>query len=362
MGAYTDNDVAAALSLTFGRALTPQFTHHLPLLSTLPRVSSTEKSVNFTVQFKNGVADAAPADPNVRRSTSDAKEYQFKDVAVPWAYFDDVVSINGRAAAIARGRTSVVASLGSLHKKALSESVGRLGGGIGAKVFSGTGDASGTPDLYGLVHIVDATNTYILDPSTYTTWKSTEQTGSLSSLSFEMLRDLCGAVYTASKEEVDLICTTRALFDDIIGLYGSNTVPYIREINTANGKRKLQEGVRAIEINGGIPVIYDPNCTANTIYALNTKFWELHQLDYAPESMAEPDQIAANMRSLMADPTYEVAPELVLALGNAIRNAPGLVPGFKKLGATGNSDEYVSYADVQVLCRRRDVNGKLTLS
>jgi len=39
-----------------------------------------------------------------------------------------------------------------------------------------------------------------------------------------------------------------------------------------------------------------------------------------------------------------------------------LVPGFKKLGATGNSDEYVSYADVQLLCRRRDVNGKLTLS
>lgn len=362
MGAYTDTDIAAALSLVFGRPLTMNFTHQTPLLNMLTRVPSTEKSVNFTVQFKNGVADAAPADANVRRSYSDAKEYQYKDVSVPWAYYDDVVSINGRAAAIARGRTSVVANKGTLHKKALSESVGRLGGGVGAKVFSGTGDASGTPDLYGLVHIVDATNTYILNPATYTTWKSTEQTGSLSSLSFEMLRDLGGAVFDASKEEVDLYCTTRALFDDIIGLFGSSTIPYIKEITVGGRKRKLAEGVRAIEINGGVPVIFDPNCTPNTIYALNTSFWELHQLDYAPESMADPDSVTAAMRSLAADPAWRLAPGLIDALGSAIRNSEGIVPMFKKLGATGNSDEYVSFVDLQVCCTRRDVNGKLTLS
>ena len=364
MATLLSTDVGPALSLTYGRALMPQFTRKHALLSLIRRILSTEKSVNWTVDLKNGVADAVAVAEDKRRAYSDSKKFLQKPCNLSFAYYDDVASISGRAAAISRGRTSVLGGAPNLHRKQLTDSVGRLGAGIATEIYSGDGTGpDGDQSIVGLGTIVASSGTYAgLNGSTYSEWTSTVDTIDWADITFDNLEDqLIRPIYDASGEEPEVIVTTSAIFQKIKSLYGSNTVPYAREISTAGRVVKLQSGVRAIEIAGGVPVIRDADCPANKIWGLNLNYLWLEQLDYAPESQQPEDQILMGLQSLRADPNSPLPKEILGELAGEIRNADGITPMIKKLGASGNSDDYITFADLQLACNKRNAQGVLTV-
>src|SRR5690606_12800394 len=128
----------------------------------------------------------------------------------------------------------------------------------------------------------------------------------LADLSQELIEDeLLGPVWDACSEQPDLLTAPSNIFSKIKQLYGDR-VQAVREIQTARGVIKLQAGVQAIEI-AGIPVVRDPQATANTLHALTTNYVWLEQL--LPPELAQlfgadrpREAVVDYLRMLMDDP------------------------------------------------------------
>lgn len=100
--------------------------------------------------------------------------------------------------------------------------------------------------------------------------------GSLTQISFALIRDDLRQIYEACGEPPDVALVSPAVFNAVGNLFDSSR-RYLYDIVTARGAVKLDASLGALEIDGTI-FIRDKDATANQIYYINTNHMELQLL------------------------------------------------------------------------------------
>ncbi len=160
----------------------------------------------------------------------------------------------------------------------------KLASYMNGKLFSGDGtgtemcgfaEAIGKDDnIYASINRATGGNEY---------WKPTVvDPGSLTAPTFALIRDDLRKIYEASGENPDIALCTPAVFN-VVGNLFDNTRRQIDYVRTANGQVKLDFGYQALEVDGCV-FVRDKDCTANTIYYLNTAHVELQYLPSARQN------------------------------------------------------------------------------
>jgi hypothetical protein len=161
-------------------------------------------------------------------------------------------------------------------------------------------------------------------------------------------------------------CTAPAnVFNAIRDLYNDYDAHVVREFEVARGGGddgrsnrviKMRAGMRCVEVDQ-VPIVLDTRATANTLYAWNTNYVEIHQLDPVASMLGDdPKTGVLEMFRRLADDAKVVLPREQIE-GLAARHA-GIQPHIKLLGSRGMSDEAVVGAFGQVMWLRRNAFGK----
>lgn len=374
MAATTSSDIAAALSLLFAPKLTRAINDSNVLIHLLPFRLGAGKSMNWTVELA-GAADGAAVAESTGRSASDADSDVEVAATLPWAIMDKVASVTGLAEATASsspnkgslldGRASLLGSRASNAYTALLR---------GAQKALYSGQAGQNPgQIVGLATAVDATGTYAnIAQGTYSGWASTESTAAASSFGFGTLQSFFSSIYDASGEKPSFVVCDSTRFDLVKSLYGSNAVPYIREIVMPQPRMesdvlppddrlvKLAAGMEAISVDG-VPFIRDRDCTSATFYALNTRYVHLEQLPKYRNEVSD-EMIMETLGRAVGSAIARVGPQVLREIMGAIQNPTGILPFFHALGKAGDQDTIQAVAYLQLQVTSRHAHGKLALT
>lgn len=162
----------------------------------------------------------------------------------------------------------------------------KLASNINSEVFAGPGTGTRMAGL--AMSIGTDTNTYAtLDRTSvspdYSYWKPTVvDPGTLTDPSFALIRDDLRKIYEASGETPDMAVCSPAVFIKIGALFDA-TRRQIDSVRSATGQVKLDFGFQALEVDG--TVFYrDKDCTAQTIYYVNSDHVEIQYLPDADQA------------------------------------------------------------------------------
>lgn len=378
MAATNSAAIVAALSTLYPALIERQVNDSEVLIHLTPYRVGGGKACDWTVQF-TGTADGAAVSETQTRSQSDADSDIEVPATLPWAGYDKVSSVTGRAERVAQSTQfnpgSLLGPQTTLLGSRLVQAAIAMRRGVSKHLYSG--QAGQTPgQIVGLATAIDGTagGSYAgIAVDTYGEWASSEQSTALSGLSFADVRTkLLTPIYEACGEYPTFLLTTPTIFDALVALYGANAVPYITEVMlpqpTFEGqinpsrpvKKTLMAGTRGILIDG-VPVLRDRRCTANTIYGLNTQYFWLEQLLGQRNEVTAMSVLEAIGPAVMGA-ANRLGPAVLEEIANLIRNPRSLVPTFHMLGKSGDQDTVQAVADLQLVVSRRNAHGKLTLT
>lgn len=358
--------VAAALSLVYRSTMVSQINSVAVLPYLLPITRGEGKSCNWTVEF-TGAANAGAVADGTGRSASDADAEVEYPAALSWALYDKVTSV-GDLVQAATGSNFNPASAGAIRDDLLVgkavKQARRLALGIAEDLYAGNETA--TPvELAGAARAIDSSGTFAgIDPTTYTEWVSTEQTGALASMSFAVFDAFVQAIYDASGEKPEFMTCPSNVWLKLKGLYTDYAPPFIREFQLSRGGGDDGEGVRAVKLSAGmdafeingIPIVVDKWATANTLYAWNTNYVEIQQVDELQSILDQgADAVQELFRALADQSGIQIPRE---AIEGMMARTPGIRPHIKLLGDRGHSKEAVIRAFVQAAWKRRNTFGK----
>lgn len=378
MSLTTYSTVADALSLLLARPLANQINTGSVLLHLLPHVRAQNKNVSWTAKFTNqsnavGTAETATYTP------SDGTAEIEKLATLEFAKYEMMASVSGKAEAAAAatsanfGAQSLVGQQNNLLAARARDSYMRTCRGIQTDLYGG--QSAQTPEeITGLAEAVDSSGTYAgIARNTYTEWAATEASVSAANLTFGAVSDnLIRPIYNASGSYPTVLVADSTTFGRLRNLYGSGTVPYIREIQipammsedsaivTPERTVKLAAGMRAFLIDD-VPVILDRDCTANTIYGLNLGEIWIEQLMPAIYGLASED-IRAVIGLVNPKAAEFLTDNQIAMLQGAATNPTGIVPKFKLLGAVGDQESIICTSYAQLVVRRPNAHGKLAIT
>ena len=271
--------------------------------------------------------------------------------------YSDTAGVTGRAQAAAAMALNPLGIAGGVDLMAdeLNDAIINVSETLGNDFYAGTG---ATDHMAGLAIQIDSSddNFANVDTGIYTEWTSVEDAGTLSALSFAMLRTTITNIRTLSGKRPNIALCKPDILDRIRGLF--STFPgYISEIPVNGTARKLVSGARAVYCED-VWFVDDPRCTSNVIYFLNTDYIKLRFMPQFTSQTYAPEQIAAEIKRLTGETIR--AEEASMLVGRALNG--GIVPFIKRLGPTGNqeNDQVIVYPQIQML--RRNTHGKLVLS
>lgn len=347
----TSGLTSVILSILQAERITSQINREvvaLNLLDVLPCGDPLAWTVKFTGRTAAGVVAETAAAPT---PTSDVRITASLSVGE----YSDTAGVTGRAQAAAAMSLNPLGVAGGvdLMNDELKDAVNNVAASLGDHIYSG----SGANSIIGMATAIDSSGTYAgIDPSTYTEWVSTEDTGSLASLSFAMLRTTITNIRNLSGKRPNLALCKPEILDRIKSLFATYPAN-VAEIVVNGQVRKLVSGARAVMCED-VWFVDDPRCTANVIYFLNTDFIKLRSMPQFTSATYAPDQIAAEIKRITGETIR--AEEAAMLVGRALNG--GLIPFIKRLGPTGNqeSDQVIVYPQLQVI--RRNAHGKLVLS
>lgn len=359
--------VSAALSLVYPRRIVSQINRKTVLPHLLNVRIGSGQGVHGTAKF-TGAANAAASAEGVQRSASDADQEIKVGWQLGWSQYDKTASVSDlakNATAANFNPESAGAPGGDLLQAEVADMATRVMMGFATDIYAGdytVDPVTNGRKLAGVSLAVDSSSEFAgIDPSDHPEWAAVENTAPLSHLSLQLIEDeLITPVYDACSEQPDLLTAPSNIFAKIKQLF-DDRVQAVREIQTARGVIKLQAGVQAIEIDG-IPVVRDPQATANTLHALNTNYVWLEQL--LPPELAQlfgadrpREAVVEYLRMLMDDPKL-VIPDA--DLDGIMARAGSILPCVKVLGPRGLSTEANVYVQAQLHWAKRNAHGKLT--
>ena len=362
MATLSLSDISDALSQLFEAEITTQINTTSIGLNLIPTIAGGGKNAAWTAKF-TGRTNAAGYAEGADMAPGDFDSEVRKDALLSWAQYRKGGQLSGLSQAAAASNTNS----GSLNAQGMSDlfddEIGdaneRLALGLGTDLYGGDGSA-GNP-LIGLETAISGAGIYAgLNPATYPEHVSVDATHALAGLSFAVLRSkLVTPIYKASGKKPDLLLTDADTFDAIGELFGDNR-RWMQEINVSDGTRferraiKLEGGYDVLEFDG-IPVARDNLCTANTVYALNSRFIHFKQLPAYKSPMTE-----ERFLNIMQAITGERLPDG--ALGEFMAAPGSLRPYVEMLGKLGDSDRAMVKCYLQLCVKRRNAHGKLTLT
>jgi hypothetical protein len=134
------------------------------------------------------------------------------------------------------------------------------------------------------VAIGDDANTYAtIDRGAQSYWRPTVvDPGALTAPTFALLRDDVRKVYEACGENPDVALCSPSVFNVIGNLFDATRRQVSPTVNVARGSIALDFGYHALELDG-LMFVKDKDCTANTIYYLNSNLIELQYLPSASQ-------------------------------------------------------------------------------
>lgn len=167
-----------------------------------------------------------------------------------------------------------------LWARHMVNSSAKLAQHLNQEVFVGPG--TGTR-MTGLALAVDSAGTYAtIDRGSVTDWGSYEVTAA-TALSFALIREDLRQVYEKCGETPDLAVVSPAVFNTIGALF-DGTRRQIDSVRGGNGPVKLDFGFQALEVDGTV-FFRDKDCTANTIYYLNSDGLHIEYLPSASQQL-----------------------------------------------------------------------------
>lgn len=361
-------DVSAALSLVFRESLKTQVNSVVVLPYLLPVLPGSGKSLDWTAEF-TGATDAVASAEGAALDSSDADAEAEVPANLPWAQYTKVSSVTDLAQAAA-GSNFNPQSIGAVGADLLLgrvwKQVRRMARGIAADLYGGNPGASPI-EIAGAALAIDSTGTFAtIDPSTYTEWVAHEGTSTLASISFDQLSQFFTSIYANSGLMPEFCTCGVTVWNAIKALYTNYEAHVVREVQTSRGGGsngelprviKLLSGMRAIE-HDQIPIVLDPFATAGTLYAWNTQYVTIRELEFdAVRSVLAqgPAGVQAVFRRLANNP------ELILprqAVEGMMARSPGITPFVKVLGTRGMSEEAVVGWFGQTEWGRRNSLGK----
>lgn len=357
--------VSAALSLVYPNRIVSQINRKTVLPHLLEVKMGAGKGVYGTAKF-TGATNAAASAEGVQRSATDADQELKVPWSLAWSQYDKTASVtdlakNANASNLNPQSSGAIG--GDLLQGEVSDMGTRLMMGAASDMYAGDPGASPV-ELAGAALAIDSSGTFAgINPGTYTEWASVEATSPLAALTLEQIRtDLITPIYDACSEVPDFMTCPSNVFDVIRGLFDDREKA-VREITTARGTIKLRAGVQAIELDG-IPVVRDPFCTANTLYAWNSNYVHVEQL-LPPELAAlfgadRPREAIVDYLQMVFDDPRLVIPDA--DLDGMMARASTLMPCVKVLGPRGLTTEAVVYLHAQMHWSKRNAHGKCTYS
>lgn len=315
--------------------------------------------IAWDVEFTGSRAAAATADTAAApTATKDTKDRAVLSIGE----YTTTAGVTGRAAAAAAASLNPFGVGAPLLMTEIMKGVKQTAKQIAADLYAGSGSNS----IIGLASAVDSTGSYAnLAQSTYSEWASTEQSGTLAGLTFEVIDSLLTTIYTTAGERPNLMVTTPTVMAKVRSLFGNyQAYAYADEIDVGGTKRKLVAGATATKVNG-VWMVEDPDCTSNTIYALNTDQVKIGYMiqDAIIQALQNPSALASQMNAMIqaggGGDTVR-AEEAAMILQTAMNG--GIMPYLKRLGPTGNQEnvEVIVYPQLRVFGRK--FHGKLALT
>lgn len=168
-----------------------------------------------------------------------------------------------------------------LWARALVNSSAKLASQLNQQLFAATG--SGTT-MTGLSVAIAAARTYATVDSTSATYfdATVVDPGTPTAVTFALIRDDLRKIYEACGETPDMAVCSPAVFNKVGALFDA-TRRQIDSVRGGNGMVKLEFGFQALEVDG--TVFYrDKDCTAQTIYYLNSEHVEIQYLPSASQA------------------------------------------------------------------------------
>lgn len=376
MAAATTSAIVSALSTLYPALIGDNINRQIVLPHLIDVRPMGGNAAVGTAKF-TGKSAASATTETATFALSDATTESKVPYSFTRAKYKDVGAVTGSAEGVAQtigsmyGAQSLLGEEAQLLLAEAMDSFFRVQQGIAVDMYAGqTGQ---TPaQMVGLAYIVDS-NTGVtigsIDPGTYSEWVSVEDSVAAASLTLEAVRTkLLTPVFTACGKKPTFLITDPTNFDRLRGQYGAATTPYITEMllpaprvdgQLPRAPRKmLLAGMDAFAIDG-VPVLRDNNCTANTIYALNTEHLWLEQLGRTPTDIGA---IQTSLLTLNPSLLDMIAPGVVEEMAALIRNTRAVKPFFKELGATGDHTTFIATADVALVTNRRNAHGKLAVT
>ena len=276
MAQVTLATIADTLTTIFEDRIANQINRATVVMQLLPVGPGTGKNVQWSARFGTGVggtradgADLVPAD-----FLNDSKVPANLD----YGTYDSPFSITGKAAAAAMAAGNP-AELENLFADELGDAVERLAKGIQQDLYTGAG---GTDEIFGLLAAsgpLAATGTYAgIARGTYPQWASNilANGGTGRALTFDLMREMRQAIYTASGAKPDLILCDPAIHRKYGSLFGDQR-RYMQEVRLRGSVISLDGGYQVLELDG-IPVVEDVDMPAGTMVFLNTRYCRIAQL------------------------------------------------------------------------------------
>lgn len=197
------------------------------------------------------------------QESADAAEFE-------WRFFNQSIVFTKTDEMKNRGKQAVI----SLLKTKVMQAEGSIRETLAGDLFNGT-DASG--EIIGLDTII-GTGTYgNIAGGTYTWWQSTVDSTPETLSIADMRTAKNGANNGNGGSNVSMIVTTQTLFEKYHGLLTA-TYQMNQPMPSAEGKRIADGGFTVTEFEG-VPMVYDEQATAGSMYFINVDNYKLGMLE-----------------------------------------------------------------------------------
>lgn len=318
--------ITASLALTFPDQMAMLVNRRSVVATTLPVRVGRNQTVAWVVEDDGAIAENHTDGADAANFGSDAPRTASLGYGLYRSNFR-VTDLAEMAGAVSQSPTD----LNSPFAHSMFGGARKLLSTLNAAFYSGTG--TGTT-IAGFAIGIDSAGTYAgIDRGTYTNWQSYEVDASSAALTRAQIQTDLATIMENCGERPDVAYVKPATLNQIKSLFDSQRM-YTKEVYTARGKTVLDSSADVVVIDG-CQFIEDKDCTANTIFYVNSNEVEI-----------------------------EVLPN-VAGWGNPIQANDGvqaLMAGFYayELGRTGDSRKASIAAKIQLKVRNPRACGKRT--
>lgn len=293
-------DSMVILAKNYANKITRNINRKAMTLKTLDMVPvATGRSVNWVAESSGAIAEAYLETDTPSNFGSDAQTEVVLPLAKYWAPFH----ISGFAEATAANSMTPQDNI-DLWARSMTNSAAALSSLINGKLYTGTG----SPDCVGLESAIgDDANTYggidrSIAGNAY--WRPyVVDPGVLTAITFGQIREDMFQIMQKCGQRPDLAFVSPAVYNAIAALFDNQKfyimqpIPIGQLTPTSSGKQFALDGGQLGLVFDGMIIVEDKDCTANTIFYINTNEVRIHFMPFGqlvPGAADETEDMLAN--------------------------------------------------------------------